>query len=101
MALEIDLAKLKMILMKIIDDVTANVSRVSLKDDDYWEIDSNDRYDLTKVPGDPVVGKLSDDWDFLLPLLDDDADEAVPYLLVHVAPLLRAIAESDVETVAG
>jgi len=94
MGLEIDIDRLKIILMKILDRMESNGSCVFITKDDYWDIGPGDRYDLTRAPGDPVVGKLSDDWEFLQTLLNEP-DASVPYMFVHLAPLLNAIAEES------
>jgi len=64
----------------------------------YWDIDGEHLYDMTKRPPELTpeltVGRLSDDWQFLSPLLTDD-QQAFPLMLIHVAPLLRYIANKS------
>lgn len=94
MMLEIETSKLR----KIVNDILHHVehglghSVIRLPEELYWQVSDEDRYDLTKVDPDFGLGNLRDDWEFLLPLLDD-RDQVLTIMLMHVAPILQAIAD--------
>ena len=56
----------------------------------YWEILSDEMYDLDKPPK-LGMGQLYDDWAFLAEILEDES-EAIPPMLIHIAPILMYIA---------
>jgi hypothetical protein len=93
MDLEIDVNRLKNIANSLFDRLLKTNSIVHLKYDEYWIVQPSDRYDFSKTPGELGVGKLTDDWELLQSLIDD-SDDAVPYMFVHLAPLVEAIAEA-------
>ena len=94
MMLEIETSKLR----KIVNDILSHVehdlghSMIKLPVESYWYVSDEDRYDFTKVDMVPSHGNLRDDWEFLLPLLDD-RDQVMPIMLMHMAPILQAIAD--------
>jgi hypothetical protein len=94
MDLEIKISELRMVVNRIFDHIENELGQriISLSQDDYWELGQIDRYDFTKDPSRHEVGKLYDDWEFLSAILTDE-NNSVPYMLVHLAPLLRFIGE--------
>lgn len=92
--MEINLDDLRLIINKIFDRLALeNCKTIELRKDDYWDVSDEDKYDLYKRPNNLYSGKLSDDLEFLLPILSDK-DQATQYMFVHVAPLLKYIADS-------
>jgi hypothetical protein len=90
---KLDVAEVERVVSAIFKQLRASgVSSLTLSDDDYWETGSNDRYDFGRIPQVSESGKLSEDWRFLCSILKDE-DYAVLPMLVHVAPILRAIGE--------
>jgi hypothetical protein len=94
MAVEINIAELRLAVNRILDHIEKDLGHVSvqLDQDDYWDVPDNARYDFTKSPEEHVVGKLHDDWQFLSSVLKDK-DQAVALMLIHAVPLLRRLAE--------
>ena len=70
--MEINLEDLRLIINKIFDQLdTENCKTITLSEvDDYWDIADEDKFDLTKKPNNLGIGKLSDDLEFLLPILE-------------------------------
>lgn len=95
MAIEIDVAQLKLITDRIFESLSKRGGAIVLDWDDYWEVSPDSRYNLGTVPSDLTVGKLSDDLAFLSQV-QSARQETVPYMFVHLAPLLSAIAEASV-----
>ena len=94
MMLEIETSKLRKIVNDILSHVEHNLghSVIRLPEEYYWQVSGEDRYDLTKVDPDFGLGNLWDDWEFLVPLLEDK-DQVLAIMLMHVAPILLAIAD--------
>ena len=80
---------INLILTHITDDL--KISHLELTEDCYWEILEKNLYAIDGDRPPNVIGSLSDDWEFLEPLLTD-RDQAISLMLAHVAPLLRYIA---------
>jgi hypothetical protein len=93
---EIDLVVLKNSVNAILDHLMEDLSIQKVKieegQDCYWDCETPEMYDSTKKPADLSVGRLSDDLDFVK-LIRRGESADVSYNLVHVAPLLRYIAE--------
>ena len=94
MATEIPICEIRMVVTRLLDHIERDLGRpiVSLSADDYWDVADDQRYEFDKSPEGYVVGKLSDDWEFLAAVLEDQ-DQAASLMLVHLAPLLRRIGE--------
>lgn len=92
--LKINVAELRTIINKIFDHIEYDLSKreVVLKYDAYWDVPDNVRHNFTSHPSGYSVGQLSEDWDFLRPILEDK-DQAVALMLIHVAPILRCLGE--------
>jgi hypothetical protein len=67
-----------------------------LDHDYYWDINNPELYDTGKRPGEiKEIGSLGDDWEFLYDMREADMEAEGPYqMLVHVAPLLRYLADT-------
>ncbi len=65
-----------------------NVKSVELTKDMYWSISQNDLYDIESEPKNFGIGQLYDDMDFLLKVLSDDS-QAVPLMMMHLAPIFE------------
>lgn len=62
---------------------------VELSHNLYWSVDDDDLYEMNKDPQ-LNVGSLVDDLEFTS-AAHEDASQAVPLVLMHVAPLLKAL----------
>jgi hypothetical protein len=70
------------------------VSEVDLKRDNYWSIADEALYTLKDGPPKELdVGSLKDDWEFVLSA-SKSADQQIPIMLVHLAPLLQALSQA-------
>jgi len=93
---EVNLHELKTVALALIDSaISANNGpsvRIEPTSDFYWEVPSEslhvDRDEQPKLD----VGRLADDWEFIRPIAAD-ANAATPLALIHLAPLLRYLAE--------
>ena len=94
MAVEIKLSELRLVINRILDHIEHDLghSSLQLEQDDYWDVANEERYDFTKSPQNFEHGQLHDDWEFLSSILGDK-DQAVAFMLVHAAPLLKSIGE--------
>lgn len=94
MVVEINIAELRLVVNRILDHIEHDLGQahVKLDEDNYWDVSNEERYDFTKTPNSFEHGQLHDDWEFLSSILNDK-DQAVTLMLIHVAPLLRRIAE--------
>jgi|SRR3954447_7309424 hypothetical protein len=90
----IKISDLRLVICRILDHVEQDLGHGTLKldQDSYWDVADDERYDFTRIPKNFEHGQLRDDWEFLSSIINDK-DQAVSFMLVHVAPLLRRIAE--------
>jgi hypothetical protein len=93
---EIDVTSLKIAVDAILDHLAEDlgIQKVAIDEtaDCYWDCPTSEMYDMTKKPIGLDVGRLRDDVDFVK-LIKRGQSGDVSYNLVHVAPLLRYIAE--------
>jgi hypothetical protein len=91
---EIDIEVLRNVFNKIFDFIADETSQKRLKLDDnlYWTLSNEERFNMAVTPQVERVGSLVDDYQFLL-AAEQDATQAVPLLLKHLAPLLMVLAE--------
>ena len=90
---EIDLIELKRVVDAIFEHLSdVGVTKISVsKDEDfYWEVPDGRLHAVRKAQPRLDIGCLTDDWEFLSAILKDKK-QAVGYMFVHVAPLLRYI----------
>jgi hypothetical protein len=94
MDVEINISELRLVVNRILDHIEHDLGHKSVKldQDNYWDVSDEERYDFTKTPKNFEHGQLYDDWEFLSSILKDK-DQAVTLMLIHLAPLLRRIAE--------
>ncbi len=92
--MEIDVAQLKTVVDRLFHHIikTRGVRRVELGSDLYWNIPEEELYNVVDRPEELDVGRLSDDWEFISKLINDEA-HPVAYQLTEVAPLLRRLGE--------
>jgi hypothetical protein len=90
---EIEIAKLRIVLNKILDFVEHDLHRekVDLNRDHYWEVPHNQLYETVEPMLPFNCGSLENDWRFLLSALTQES-QAIPIMLVHAAPILAALA---------
>lgn len=93
---EIDLKALKeavnAVLDHLISDFGMDKVRIENDCDLYWSCPASEIHDMSKKPIGLDVGSLRDDIDFLRLIKRGESGD-VSYNLVHVAPLMRYIAE--------
>ncbi len=73
----------------LIEDMRVDEVPIEESQDLYWDCVASDLYDISKEPTTPTIGRLSDDFDLIKGVGRGD----IAYNLVHVAPLLRYLAE--------
>ena len=100
-AVHLSCRDLKKVVDAIFDRLLAGSSDITVpipeSMDFYWEVPNNHLHDVAGAQPQLDVGRLSDDWEFLTQLLNDD-EQAVRFMLVHVAPLLRFLGEAKKES---
>lgn len=89
--MEIEIEKLREITNLIFDHLhdDVGVHKIKLDNDFYWDIDSEKLYNIESKPDEIDIGRLNDDWEFLLKI--NSKEEAVSLMLIHIAPLLKYI----------
>jgi hypothetical protein len=94
---EIDLKTVKFALNSVLDHLIDDLgfATISIEEskDLYWDCPAPELYDTTKKPSELTVGQLSDDAHFVASIKRGQSAD-VSYNLVHLAPLLRYIAET-------
>jgi hypothetical protein len=76
------------LLDRLIEDLHITAVQIDESQELYWDYVGLDLFDVSKEPS-PSVGRLSDDMDLIANVGRNDT----AYNLVHVAPLLRYLAE--------
>jgi len=76
----------------IIHDLSVPVVSLDTSKNLYWNIPSNELFDVGNIPSEIDIGSLYDDWEFLQSVLKS-SDNGVALMLLHVAPILRYIGE--------
>jgi hypothetical protein len=98
-AVEIKLGELKSVIGVLLDKAIAASDNgiLSIPDnrDYHWDVPTQEISLPDKQPPQPVAGRFSDDWEFLRPMLQKK-EQVIVYTLVHVAPILRYLAEEEV-----
>jgi hypothetical protein len=93
----IDLRQLRTAVNAILDHVIEDlgIEAVPIEEghDHYWECSDAEAYVMSKQPAQLDVGRLSDDADFTRLVRRGEAGD-VSFNLVHVAPLLRYLANT-------
>ncbi|MDP3541481.1 MAG: hypothetical protein Q8T11_03310 [Elusimicrobiota bacterium] len=95
---EIDLAELKRtvdaIFEHLLNDVGVKKVTIPNDTDFYWEVPSDELYSVSQAQPKLDTGRLTDDWEFLSPILKDNR-QAVGLMFTHIAPLLRYIGQKE------
>lgn len=93
MNLAIKLPDLRRITDLIFDHIEQDlkISAVPIEEDNYWNVPTEELYDVLKEPAKLDIGQLYDDWEFLTKI--QTKEEAVALMMIHLAPILRYIAE--------
>jgi hypothetical protein len=93
---EIDVKALKNAVNAVLDHliVDIGIDKVAIEEqeDYYWSCPPVEMYNTSKKPSEWWTGRLSDDMDFTK-LIQRGQSGDISYNLVHIAPLLRYIAE--------
>jgi hypothetical protein len=92
---EINLRILKTAVNNVLDHLIEDlgIDNVRIEGEDcYWNCPASEVYDMSKKPVGLDVGRLRDDDDFTA-LIHRGQSADISYNLVHIAPLLRYIAE--------
>lgn len=96
--MQIETAKLRDLVIKTLDYLADDLGVAVISIDDasnfYWNIPADQLSEMRQAPK-ADVGSLSDDCDFirLAHASLERGETPMPYVLVHVAPLLRYVAE--------
>jgi hypothetical protein len=68
------------------------ISHVDISDDYYWNINNKEIYDPYQSPTNLDIGQLTENWEELQKLLNQEG-EPIAYEFVWLAAILRAIGE--------
>lgn len=91
--LNVKVDEIRAILDKLLTYLAENNGETLSIDQDYfWSIGPADIYDISKRPVELGIGQLSESWDNIRNLTDEDADP-IPYDLVWLADILRALGQ--------
>jgi len=92
-ASQVDVAVLQDVCNKIFDFILreSSIRHVDLQENLYWSLPDTARHNMEQNPVVENVGSLADDYEFVL-AATKDADQAIPMLFEHIAPLLQALA---------
>jgi hypothetical protein len=94
--MEIDIRALKSVTNAILDHIVNDlkIDKLTVPDnkDFYWNVPTDQLYEVKASQPELDVGRLSDDWEFLESILKDKS-HAVSLMMMHVAPLLRHVGE--------
>jgi hypothetical protein len=94
---EINLKALKSAVNAVLDHLMEDlaIESVAIEQDKdfYWDCPYPEMHNVSMQPADLTVGQLTDDFDFVK-LIHRGQSADISYNLVHIAPLLRYIAET-------
>jgi hypothetical protein len=89
-------AELRQLCNQLLTHLESNgIHTISVTDDYYWNVPSDQRYNPYEQPGQPDLGQLSDDIRELRRTLEGER-EPVAYALVWLSSLLRYVGEKTV-----
>jgi len=88
------LEKINKIIFKHLESI--GVSEIEVHDDMYWNISKECLYNPYKQPGDFTLGQLTDDYQKLLAIVNNEK-EVISYALVWLASIYRALGEKIVK----
>lgn len=85
-----DVGALRKIVSKLLDHLAEHQgNEVALEHDMFWSIAAPDIFNVYSRPEDLTIGQLSESWESLRRMVDDD--RPLTYGLVWLADVLRAI----------
>lgn len=94
--MKVTTAELRRAAQRLLDHADAvGQAELEIKDDYYWNVPEDVRYDPHRQPGELTIGQLSDDWQEIRAILDGER-EPVGRALVWLAAVLRRYGESVV-----
>lgn len=95
--MNINVNELRTVTTKLLDWVEEyQGSNIDVSVDYYWNIPGNQVYNLSHEPVNFDVGQISDDWQELRKLLDENR-LPIQYQLIWLSALFRAIGEYEVQ----
>jgi hypothetical protein len=93
----IDLGELKAVAVALIDSVIeqqgSQTMPIEPNADFYWEVPLEGLNEVKDKQPQLDVGRVSDDWEFIRSIASDRS-AATPLALIHLAPVLRFLAQS-------
>ena len=96
--MDVKLTELKFIVDALLDKLIAEseTGYVTISDekDYYWEVLPKSLFMIDQKPEELGIGRLSDDWEFLRPLLTEK-HRVLDLTLMHVAPILRYLSGEE------
>jgi hypothetical protein len=89
--MEINIDELQLILSQLLSRLKEiKGTDIELNNDFYWDIPSEELYNPYQEPKELTLGKLSDDWQEIKRLTDNQLD-AIPYDLKRISNILKAL----------
>jgi hypothetical protein len=89
--MEINIDELQLILSQLLSRLKEiKGTHIELNNDFYWDIPSEELYNPYQEPKELTLGKLSDDWQEIKRLTDNQLD-AIPYDLKRISNILKAL----------
>ena len=68
---------------------------IELSKDFYWDISSDELYNPYEQPKELSLGQLSDDWQEIKRLVDNNSSNSIPYDLIRISNILRALSNEN------
>jgi len=94
--MEISVSRLKTITEKLFSHLeNLGFETIEVTEDYYWNIPQEEKYVMEKNPENLDIGQLTDDWDLLRKLLENDRDP-ISYEFVWLAKIFEFIGEKVV-----
>lgn len=89
----VEIRILRDVVNRVFDFIEKELERpeVDIKNNFYWTIADDVLYSMGDRPRELDCGSLIDDWEFVLSAYKSP-DRSLPATLLHIAPLLRALA---------
>ena len=83
---------LNIILNHVEEDLGIRQVEIDSSEDFYWDVTDDSLNEVSGGKPSCDIGRLSDDWEFLQPILNNP-EQGVALTLIHAAPLLRYLAK--------
>ena len=95
--LKISISELKSVTALLFDHLQEVIGEeIEIDHDYYWNIPKGNKYDSYDEPVSFTIGQLTEDWDFLLKILED-SEMVASFGFVWLSAILRAIGEDVVK----